>query len=82
MGVFVVRKLGVPGYEELTMGAIASGGVCVLNEDVVRELGIHRQAVEAVAGSGKAPRARAARTSLSRQSPAPVRARPHCDLGG
>ena len=34
--VFVVRKLGVPGHEELAMGAIASGGVRVLNEDVVR----------------------------------------------
>jgi putative phosphoribosyl transferase len=36
--VFVVRKLGVPGYEELAMGAIASGGVRVLNDQVVRQL--------------------------------------------
>src|SRR5687767_7000366 len=36
MDVFVVRKLGVPGHEELAMGAIASGGVRVLNEDVIR----------------------------------------------
>lgn len=36
--VFVVRKLGVPGHEELAMGAIASGGVIVLNEDVLRLL--------------------------------------------
>jgi predicted phosphoribosyltransferase len=35
LDVFVVRKLGVPGHEELAMGAIASGGVVVLNEDVV-----------------------------------------------
>ena len=35
LDVFVVRKLGVPGHEELAMGAIASGGVCVLNDDVV-----------------------------------------------
>ena len=40
LDVFVVRKLGVPGHEELAMGAIASGGVRVLNEDVVRELGL------------------------------------------
>ena len=40
LGVFVVRKLGVPGQEELAMGAIASGGVRVLNEEVVRKLGI------------------------------------------
>ncbi len=38
LDVFVVRKLGVPGYEELAMGAIASGGVRVLNEEVVRQL--------------------------------------------
>ena len=38
LDVFVVRKLGVPGYEELAMGAIASGNVSVLNEDVVRAL--------------------------------------------
>ena len=35
LDVFVVRKLGVPGHEELAMGAIASGGACVLNDDVV-----------------------------------------------
>jgi predicted phosphoribosyltransferase len=38
LDVFVVRKLGVPGYRELAMGAIASGGVRVLNEDVLRVL--------------------------------------------
>jgi len=36
LDVFVVRKLGVPGYEELAMGAIASGNVIVLNDDVMR----------------------------------------------
>ena len=36
LDVFVVRKLGVPGHEELAMGAIATGGVLVLNDDVVR----------------------------------------------
>jgi predicted phosphoribosyltransferase len=38
LDVFVVRKLGVPGYEELAMGAIASGNVVVLNDDVMRAL--------------------------------------------
>src|ERR1043166_8737381 len=38
LDVFLVRKLGVPGYEELAMGAIASGGVRVLNESVVARL--------------------------------------------
>src|SRR5215813_6107838 len=38
LDVFLVRKLGVPGHEELAMGAIASGGIRVLNEQVVRML--------------------------------------------
>ncbi len=46
LDVFVVRKLGTPGQEELAMGAIASGGVLVLNEDVVRALRIARYVVE------------------------------------
>jgi putative phosphoribosyl transferase len=46
--VFVVRKLGVPGQEELAMGAIASGGVRVLNDDVVRFLGISPEIIDAV----------------------------------
>jgi predicted phosphoribosyltransferase len=40
LDVFLVRKLGVPGHEELAMGALASGGVRVINQDVVRALGI------------------------------------------
>jgi putative phosphoribosyl transferase len=47
--VFVVRKLGVPGYEELAMGAIASGGVIVLNADVVRQVGASQEVIDAVA---------------------------------
>src|SRR3954465_10217921 len=38
LDVFIVRKLGLPGHEELAIGAIASGGVRVLNESLVREL--------------------------------------------
>jgi len=48
LDVFVVRKLGLPGQEELAMGAIASGGVRVLNEDLVRALGIPPQVIERV----------------------------------
>ncbi|MGW5044239.1 phosphoribosyltransferase [Streptomyces griseoluteus] len=40
LDVFLVRKLGVPGQEEVAMGAIADGGVVVLNDDVVRGVGI------------------------------------------
>jgi erythromycin esterase-like protein/predicted phosphoribosyltransferase len=47
--VFVVRKLGVPDREELAMGAIASGGVVVVNDDVVRGLGIPAPVVQEVA---------------------------------
>jgi predicted phosphoribosyltransferase len=49
LDVFVVRKLGVPGYEELAMGAIATGGVRVLNNEVVRRLGIPEHLIDAVA---------------------------------
>ena len=48
LDVFIVRKLGVPGHEELAMGAIATGGVCVLNEDVVQMLHIPDRVIEAV----------------------------------
>ena len=48
LNVFVVRKLGVPGHEELAMGAIASGGVCVMNDDVVRALRIPERVIESV----------------------------------
>jgi predicted phosphoribosyltransferase len=49
LDVFVVRKLGVPGHRELAMGAIASGGLRVLNPDVVDGLRIPPAAVEAMA---------------------------------
>jgi len=49
LDVFLVRKLGVPGHEELAMGAVATGGVRVLNEDVVQALGIPHDVIEAVA---------------------------------
>jgi putative phosphoribosyl transferase len=48
LDVFIVRKLGVPGFEELALGAIASGGVRVLNEDVVRALPNAPELIEAV----------------------------------
>ena len=49
LDVFLVRKLGVPGHTELAMGAIAAGGVHVLTEDLIQELGISRTLVEQVA---------------------------------
>jgi erythromycin esterase-like protein/predicted phosphoribosyltransferase len=49
LDVFVVRKLGVPGREEFAMGAIASGGVVVINDDVVRGLDIGPEVLQRVA---------------------------------
>lgn len=49
LDVFVVRKLGLPGHEELAMGAIATGGVRVINADVVEPLGIPQDVIDAVA---------------------------------
>jgi putative phosphoribosyl transferase len=48
LDVFMVRKLGVPGHEELAMGAIATGGTCVLNEDVISWLRIPSQVIDQV----------------------------------
>ncbi len=49
LDIFLVRKLGVPGHEELAMGAIATGGVRVLNDDVVDYLRIPGEVIDAVA---------------------------------
>ena len=48
LDVMVVRKLGVPGWEELAMGAIASGGVRVIHEEVVRDTGVKPNDIERV----------------------------------
>ena len=48
LDVFAVRKLGVPGHEEFAMGAVASGGIRVLNEALIRDLGIDRADLEAI----------------------------------
>ena len=49
LDVFLVRKLGLPGHEEFAMGAIASGGVRLINEDVVQHYGVTAAEIEAVA---------------------------------
>src|SRR5262245_46152736 len=48
MDIFLVRKLGVPGQVELAMGAIATGGVRALNQEVIRYLGIPDQLIDEV----------------------------------
>jgi predicted phosphoribosyltransferase len=49
LDVLIVRKLGVPGHPELAMGAIATGGLVVVSDDLIRDLGIPRAIVEQVA---------------------------------
>ncbi|MEA5507150.1 phosphoribosyltransferase [Halotia wernerae UHCC 0503] len=49
LDIYLVRKLGVPGRKELAMGAIASGGVRVLNHEIVNWLGIDRKTIDQVA---------------------------------
>lgn len=49
LDIFLVRKLGVPGHEELALGAIATGGVRVLNDEVVHYLHIRPQLIDAIA---------------------------------
>ena len=53
LDIFLVRKLGVPGHEELAMGAIASGCVRVLNYDLIQQLGIPPPVIERVTQSEK-----------------------------
>src|SRR3954471_13015479 len=48
LDVFLVRKLGVPGHEELAMGALAAGGVRVLNQDVLGHVAVPLEAIESV----------------------------------
>src|SRR5256886_17370043 len=48
LDVFIVRKLGVPGFEELAVGAIASGGVRVLNADVMRAIPNADEVIESI----------------------------------
>ena len=52
--LLLVRKLGVPGHEELALGAVASGGVRVLNDDIVESLGISQEIIELVTNREKA----------------------------
>jgi putative phosphoribosyl transferase len=48
LDVFVVRKLGAPGHEEFAIGAIATGGVRVLNQEAIQLLGISQRAIEQI----------------------------------
>src|SRR5437762_6548553 len=73
LDVFIVRKLGVPGHEELAMGAIATGGVRVLNHEVVRMLGISDAAIDDVARDEQAELERRERDYRGDRPPPEVR---------
>src|SRR6202051_1009491 len=73
--VFVVRKLGVPGYEELAMGAVATGGVRVLNDQLIERLGIPEQMIDAVAARELQELARRERRYRGGRPPPDVRGR-------
>jgi putative phosphoribosyl transferase len=73
MDVFIVRKLGVPGHEELAMGAIASGGVRVMNDDVLRYVPVSKNAIEAVSARELVELARRERSYRGSKPPLDVR---------
>ncbi len=72
LDVFLVRKLGVPGHRELAMGAIASGDVRVLNDDVVQWYRIPEAVIEEVAREEQAELERRERTYRDGRKPADV----------
>jgi putative phosphoribosyl transferase len=74
LDVFVVRKLGLPGREELAMGALATGGIRVLNQDVVDAFGVSETALDAVTAREAA--------ELARRETAYCGGRPPPDLRG
>jgi putative phosphoribosyl transferase len=73
--VFMVRKLGLPGREELAIGAIASGGVRVLNEDLVRALELSPEVIDEVAAHEQQELDRRARLYRDDRPPPDVRGR-------
>ncbi|HEV2292302.1 MAG TPA: phosphoribosyltransferase [Tepidisphaeraceae bacterium] len=75
LDVFVVRKLGVPGHEELAMGAIASGGVRVVNDHVLHMLNIPTSVVDRVASLEEAELRRRERAYRGERPPPTARGR-------
>ncbi|KEF33734.1 phosphoribosyl transferase [Deinococcus sp. RL] len=75
LDVFVVRKLGLPGYEEVAMGAVASGGVRVLNEDLLRRAGVSPNALAAAEARERAELARREQLYRGGRPPVPLAGR-------
>jgi predicted phosphoribosyltransferase len=75
LDILVVRKLGVPGHEELAMGAIASGGVRVLNQEVLSHLGIPQDIIDLVIESEQRELERREREYRNNHPPLKLRGR-------
>lgn len=75
MDIFVVRKLGVPGFEELAMGAIAMGGAEYIDENVVGSFQISREAIDDVVQAERAELARRERAYRGARGPIDARGR-------
>jgi putative phosphoribosyl transferase len=75
LDIFVVRKLGLPGHEELAMGALASGNVRVLNDDVVNRLHIPEKVIDAVAAQERRELERRERLYRNDRPPVSVQGR-------
>ena len=75
LDIFLVRKLGVPGHEELAMGAIASGGVRVMNDEIIATLGLREEDITRVAAREATEIARRERAYRGDDPPQPVRDR-------
>jgi putative phosphoribosyl transferase len=73
LDVLIVRKIGVPGHEELAMGAIAGGGTTVVNDEVVRMLNIDKKTFDAVAKLERAEAQRRERVYRAGKTPVDVR---------
>ena len=76
LDVFLVRKLGVPGHEELAMGAVATGGVRVVNDDVVRALAVPVGVLDAATETARRELARQERAYRGDRAAVPVGGRP------
>ena len=75
LDVFLVRKLGVPGHEELAMGAIASGGVRVVNEQVLERVAAASEAIDAIGAREQQELERRERTYRDGRAPVDVTGR-------
>jgi predicted phosphoribosyltransferase len=75
LDVFLVRKLGVPGHEELAFGAIASGGLLVLDRDLIQQVGLSSAMIEQVIAREAAELERRERTYRGDRPPPDIRGR-------